>query len=102
MRCPAASPAWRRWRGDALRTFRAPGASLHALVGAPVLLVCMTDDDGPNTRCALNAANQRAPRRGGVGDVVLEQMPGGHALDLAALAPRLDAWMRTHPRLRGE
>ncbi|MFO0604363.1 MAG: hypothetical protein U0324_14365 [Polyangiales bacterium] len=80
--------------GDALRTFRAPGASLGALLGTPTLLVCMTDDDGPNTRCPLNAANARELRRRGARDVTLVELPGDHALDLATLAPRLDAWMR--------
>lgn len=83
--------------GDALRLHRAPGASLRGLLTTPVLLVCMTEDDGPNTRCALNAANQRALLRRGVGDVALVEMPGDHALDLAALAPRLDTWMAAHP-----
>jgi len=58
-----------------------------------VLLVCMTSDTGPHTNCALIEQNRRVLLRRGLTDVTLVRLDGTHQLDLARLAPVLDAWL---------
>ncbi len=61
-----------------------------------MLLVCMTADGGPHTSCALAERNLERLGRLGVHDRALRRLPGDHRLDLAALAPVLDEWLRSH------
>jgi pimeloyl-ACP methyl ester carboxylesterase len=74
--------------GDIVRGWRGVDPSLW------MLLVCMTADDGPQTSCALAERNLVRLGRLGVHDRALRRLPGDHSLDLAALAPVLDEWLR--------
>jgi predicted esterase len=78
--------------GDVARPVRDDLAALSPLREVPVLLVCMTEDDGPHTRCGLNEANQVLLRGHGVRDVTLARIPGTHALDAARVATVVAAW----------
>lgn len=75
--------------GDILRSRPRP-ADLRSL---RILLVCMRDDPGPHTSCALNRHNRAALEALGAPPVRLEILPGGHALDLTLLAPLVDAFV---------
>jgi pimeloyl-ACP methyl ester carboxylesterase len=63
------------------------------IVTPKVLLVCMTEDNGPHTSCALNEENQRWLQKLGT-KAVLRKLPGDHSLDLSRVAPLIDAWIR--------
>ncbi len=75
--------------GDVTRPWRAPGA--HKTVPAPrLLLVCMTEDPGPHTSCALNEANRKLLESRGLKGISLQKLSGGHQLDLVRVASILD------------
>jgi pimeloyl-ACP methyl ester carboxylesterase len=76
--------------GDVLRGTRGVADTLG------VLLVCMTGDRGPHTSCGLAERNLEKMGKLGVHDRALRRLPGDHRLDLAALAPVLDEWLRSH------
>ncbi len=80
--------------GDIARPLRDHAPAIDALRSTPILLVCMTDDEGPHTRCALNEVNRALLERRGLRRVDLRRLPGTHQLDLALLAPLLDEWVR--------
>jgi poly(3-hydroxybutyrate) depolymerase len=84
--------------GDVARPLRDRKPSLDDLRAVPLLLVCMNDDPGPHTNCALNEANRALVARLGLRRVELRRLPGTHSLDLAALAPLLHEWLARAPR----
>ncbi|HZS42430.1 MAG TPA: hypothetical protein VFF06_36620 [Polyangia bacterium] len=82
--------------GDVTRPWRAPGAS--KTVPAPrLLLVCMTEDPGPHTSCALNEANRKLLEARGLEGISFQKVPGDHQLDFARVASILDSWIAAKP-----
>lgn len=82
--------------GDLLRPWRL--ASTRPKVSlAKVLLLCMTEDDGPHTSCALNERNRKQLESRGVTHVSLRRLAGDHQLNFDHVAGALDEWIAARP-----
>jgi predicted esterase len=79
--------------GDIGRSLRQRLAAVKKLRAIPILLVCMSDDSGPQTSCRLNEANRARLQRLGFARVEMRRVPGTHELDFAVIAPLLDDWL---------
>jgi hypothetical protein len=84
--------------GDILRPVRDQMDSAVEFASIPILLVCMINDDGAHTRCALNEENLAILSRRGLRRISLERLGGDHNLQFPALAPVVERWLSTAPR----
>lgn len=84
--------------GDIGRPVRHRGLNLKPLRDHPVLLVCMSEDRGPNASCKLDAANARLLRRRGMRKVAAVTLRGPHRFRFAQIGPVLDRWIKEHAR----
>jgi predicted esterase len=79
--------------GDVVRALRDRHREWRVL--APkLLLLCMRDDPGPHTSCALNRENQKLLAKHHVAGISLQVVAGDHQLDLSTVAPLIDDWIR--------
>jgi poly(3-hydroxybutyrate) depolymerase len=80
--------------GDVARPVRASLVSISALARVPMLLICNSEDHGPNASCELDARNRELLARQGARAITTRRLESTHEIDFAQLAPVLDAWLR--------
>jgi predicted esterase len=83
--------------GDVGRPVRSSPASISAFARVPILLICNSEDHGPNASCELDERNRELLARHGVREIATHRLQSTHAIDFAKLAPVLDAWLRERP-----
>jgi poly(3-hydroxybutyrate) depolymerase len=80
--------------GDVARTVRSSLASISSLARVPMLLICNSEDHGPNASCELDARNRALLAKHGARAITTHRLEATHAIDFAQLAPVLDTWLR--------
>jgi predicted esterase len=80
--------------GDVARPVRSSLASIAPLARIPMLLICNSDDHGPNASCELDERNRDLLARHGVRAITTRRLEATHAVDFDQLAPVLDTWLR--------
>jgi poly(3-hydroxybutyrate) depolymerase len=80
--------------GDVARPVRSSLGSISALARIPMLLICNSEDHGPNASCELDARNRELLARHGVRSITSHRLESTHAIDFNQLAPVLDTWLR--------
>jgi dienelactone hydrolase len=78
--------------GDIGRAVRA-GLDVRGLEDRPVLLVCNSEDHGPNASCELDERNAHLLGRRGFTSVERRRRVGDHRFDMRELAPLVAAWL---------
>jgi len=80
--------------GDVARTVRSAPASIAALARIPMLLICNSEDHGPNASCELDERNREFLAKHGTRAITTHRLESTHAIDFAQFAPVLDTWLR--------